>query len=178
MGVFVIKSEQNLLESLKKSCFVSSSVGQDVMIEEKLEGMEFNTFVITDNTTGEFKALPPTEILLRDGVEIFDYHHKYMPGAANKRTPPQCSQEDIKKIQETCVATAKALSFENIARIDGFLTKDGRVVILDSNPISGMAPSSFGFRQAAEIGMGHGKLINHLIAFELIILPELIIRLS
>lgn len=167
LGVFVIKSEQNLLESLKKSCFVSSSVGQDVMIEEKLEGMEFNTIVITDNTTGEFKALPPTEILLRDGVEIFDYHHKYMPGAANKRTPPQCSQEDIKKIQETCVATAKALSFENIARIDGFLTKDGRVVILDSNPISGMAPSSFVFRQAAEIGMGHGKLINHLIKTEL-----------
>jgi len=167
LGVFVAHNESELLILVKKSCFIASSVGQDIMIEEKLEGMEFNTIVITDNQTGEFFALPPTEIMLRDGVEIFDYHHKYMPGAANKRTPAQCSQEHLDKIKTVCVATAKALYFENIARIDGFLTKSGEVVVLDSNPISGMAPSSFVFRQAAEIGMGHGQLINHLIKTEL-----------
>jgi len=167
LGVFVAHNNKELLSLLKKSCFVLSSIGQDVMVEEKIEGMEFNTIVITDLETGEFKSLPPTEIMLRDGVEIFDYHHKYMPGAANKRTPASCSLDHLKKIQETCVATAKALTFENIARIDGFLTKEGNVVVLDSNPISGMGPSSFVFRQAAEIGMGHGQLINHLIKTEL-----------
>jgi D-alanine-D-alanine ligase len=167
LGVFVAHNDQELIQLLKKSSFVLSSVGQDVMIEEKIIGMEFNTIVITDLSTGEFVSLPPTEIMLREGVEIFDYHHKYMPGAANKRTPAHCSQDSLKKIQEACIATAKALSFENIARIDGFLTKDGDVVILDSNPISGMGPSSFVFRQAAEIGMGHGQLINHLIKTEL-----------
>lgn len=167
LGVFVAHDEKELVSFVQKSCFVAGSVGQDIMIEEKLEGMEFNTIVITDTKTGNFIALPPTEIMLRDGVEIFDYHHKYMPGAANKRTPARCSQEHLQKIQEVCVATAHALSFENIARIDGFLTKKGDVVILDSNPISGMAPSSFVFRQAAEIGMGHGQMINHLIKTEL-----------
>lgn len=167
LGVFVAHNESELLKFVKKSCFISGSIGQDIMIEEKLEGMEFNTIVITDNQTGEFIALPPTEIILRDGTEIFDYHHKYMPGVANKRTPALCGQEYLDKIKQVCVATAKALCFENIARIDGFLTKDGDVIILDSNPISGMAPSSFVFRQAAEVGIGHGQLINHLIKTEL-----------
>ncbi len=166
-GVFVVYSAENLLDTLKKSCFITSSTGQDIMIEEKLEGMEFNAILMTDYVTGEIFALPPTEIMLKDGCDIFDYHHKYMPGAANKRTPAQCSPQDLQRIKDTCVATMRALEFCNIARIDGFLTKDGDVVILDSNPISGMAPSSFVFRQAAEIGMGHGQVINHLIKTEL-----------
>ncbi len=167
LGVFVVHSEDKLLEALQKSCFIISEQGQDVMVEEKLEGMEFNSIVITDLVTGEPLPLPPTEIMLKDGVEIFDYHHKYMPGAANKRTPPQCSAQDLKKIQDVAIATMKALSFTNIARIDGFLTKQGEVIILEANPISGMAPSSFVFRQACEIGMSHGQLINHLIKTEL-----------
>lgn len=167
LGVFVAHDQEQLITAIKKSCFVSGRNGQDVMVEEKLNGMEFNCIVITDDVTGEFIALPPTEIMLREGVEIFDYHHKYMPGAANKRTPPNCSSESLQKIKDTCIATMKALEFVNIGRIDGFLTTLGEVVILDSNPLSGMGPSSFLFRQAAEVGIGHGQLINHLIKTEL-----------
>ncbi len=59
------------------------------------------------------------------------------------------------------------LEFKTIARTDGFLTHDGRIVIIDPNSLTGMAPSSFLFRQAAEIGMNHTQLINHLIETEL-----------
>ncbi|MBP9764933.1 ATP-grasp domain-containing protein [Candidatus Babeliales bacterium] len=167
IGVFVAHDMNQLLSKIQRSCFITNTLGQDIMVEEKLMGMEFNCIVITDVITGKLKALPPTEVMLQEGKEIFDYHHKYMPGAANKRTPAQCSEQDLQKIQDVCVATMKALEFSNIGRIDGFLTSQGDVVILDSNPISGMAPSSFVFRQAAEIGMGHGDLINHLIKTEL-----------
>jgi len=167
LGVFVAHDLDKLMTVLKTSCFIGGDAGQDVMVEEKIVGMEFNCIVITDYVTGEFTALPPTEIMLKDGVEIFDYHHKYMPGAANKRTPPACSAVDLQRIKDVCVATMRALEFVNIGRIDGFLTTTGEVVILDSNPLSGMGPSSFLFRQAAEVGMGHGQLINHLIKTEL-----------
>ena len=60
-----------------------------------------------------------------------------------------------------------ALDMKTVARIDGFLTKDGTVVITDPNTLSGMAPASFLFREAAEIGMGHADVINHLIASEI-----------
>ena len=42
-----------------------------------------------------------------------------------------------------------ALKMTNISRIDGFVNKDGTVVIVDPNTLSGMAPASFLFREAA-----------------------------
>lgn len=167
LGVFVARDGKELEAALRRSCFISSSLGQDVMIEEKLVGMEFNCIVITDNVSGKFVALPPTEIMLREGQDIFDYHHKYMPGAANKRTPPRCSDVNLQKIKQVCVDAMMALEFINCGRFDGFLTTSGDVVLLDSNTITGMSPSSFLFRQAAEVGMGHAQIINHLIKTEL-----------
>ncbi len=56
---------------------------------------------------------------------------------------------------------------QTISRIDGFVTPDKRIVIVDVNTLSGMAPSSFLFREAAEINMSHTALINHLIETDL-----------
>lgn len=166
-GVFVVHSEAKLQKAIEEACFISGSTGQGVLIEEKIVGMEFSCIIITDYKTGELLPLPPTEVMLPQGAEIFDYQQKYMPGAALERTPARCGQADIKKIQDTCVRAMKALQFSNMARLDGFLTTDGRVVIIDSNPLSGMAPATFLFRQAGEIGMGHTELINCLIKAEL-----------
>jgi D-alanine-D-alanine ligase len=166
-GVFCVHDQKDLQSAVQRSCFISGDVGQNVLIEEKIEGMEFCCMVITDISTGNLIALPPTEVVLADGVDLFDYRHKYMPGVATKRTPPACSAENIKKIQDTCIATMRALEMTNIARFDGFLTRQGDVIIIDSNTLTGMAPSSFLFRQAAEIRMGHAELINHLIKTEL-----------
>lgn len=63
--------------------------------------MEFNCILITDNLTGEIKALPPTEIILVEGREIFDYEQKYMPGKVNERTPARCNPEIIKKYKKS-----------------------------------------------------------------------------
>lgn len=166
-GVFVVHKEENLEKVIKTSCFISGARGQDVLIEEKVNGMEFACIVITDEKTGKLLPLPPTEVNLAQGTEIFDYEQKYMPGRAHEITPASCSLDNIKKIQDTCIKAMKALSFSNLARIDGILTPDGRVVIIDSNPLSGMAPATFLFRQAGELGIGHAELINCLIKAEL-----------
>lgn len=166
-GVFVVKHKDKLKKAIQAACFISGPAGQGVLIEEKIEGMEFACIVITDYNTGKLLPLPPTEIMLPDNADIFDYEQKYMPGKALEKTPPSCSAQEIKKIQDTCVKAMKALEFSNMARIDGFLTKDGRVVIIDSNPLSGMAPATFLFRQAGEVGIGHADLINCLIKAEL-----------
>lgn len=166
-GVFVVRQLQDLQKAVETACFISGSKGQSVMIEEKVHGMEFTCIIITDNTTGELVALPPTEVLISKGSEYFDYQQKYMPGAVHEKTPARCSDSLIKKIQETCKAAMKIIGFTNLARIDGFLTPDERVVIIDSNPLSGMGPATFLFRQAAEVNIGHTELINHLIKTEL-----------
>jgi UDP-N-acetylmuramate--alanine ligase len=167
LGVRVVKELSELQDALVHACTINKSGAQAVLIEEKLEGMEFSCITITDTKTGELLALPPTEIIPEHGTQFFDYQQKYMPGRAHKRTPPNCSPEIIQKIQATCVATTRALGITNFSRVDGFVTRTGDVVIIDPNSLSGMDPASFLFREAAEVNMSHSQVINHLIKTEL-----------
>ncbi len=166
-GVFVVKSRSDLQKAVQIAAFMSDDQGQKVLIEEKVVGMEFTCIVITDLQTGKLRALPPTQVLVSKNKDIFDYEQKYMPGAVHERTPAGCSNELLVKIQETSIAVMQLLGFTNLARIDGFVTEQGEVIIIDSNPLSGMGPATFLFRQAAEVNMSHTQIINHLIMTEL-----------
>lgn len=165
LGVSWVSHKDELLPAIKKAATINERY-QSVIIEEALTGMEFSCVLIYDHMTKKIIPLPATEIVTEQ-TKIFDYEQKYMPGRALKYTPARCSASLHKKIAETCVATMKALDFRTIVRIDGFLTKDNDVVIIDTNIFPGTAPSSFTFTQAAEIGMTHTALINHCIQSEL-----------
>ncbi len=167
LGITVVKNHKQLKKAIEHACFISPHKSQSVIIEEKLIGMEFSCITIVDYRKGTLLPLPPTEIEIEAGSEIFDYEQKYMPGRAHKFTPPRCSDEIIKQIQETCKKAMEALEIQTISRIDGFVTKDGRIVIVEPNTLTGMAPSSFLFREAAEINISHTDLINHLIETDL-----------
>lgn len=167
LGVSIVHKPDELYDALYKACYIHHGTAQPVLIEEKLEGMEFSCITITDYQTGTLVPLPPTEIVPESATHFFDYEQKYMPGRATKFTPPRCTTELIKKIQDTCILVTKALEITNISRIDGFVTKDNRIVIVDPNTLSGMGPASFLFREAAERNMSHTDLINHLIKTEL-----------
>lgn len=167
LGVSVIFDLEELHNALVTACTIYPEKEQAVLVEEKIEGMEFSCIVITDYKTGNPLALPPTEIVHREGTHIFDYEQKYMPGKAIEFTPPRTKSAIVQKIQDTCIKAMRALEFSNLARIDGFVTNDGRIVIIDPNTLSGMAPASFLFREAAVININHTQLINHLIETEL-----------
>lgn len=167
LGVRVVFKAEDLYDAVSHACTIDPHKKQSVLIEEKIEGMEFSCITITDYKTDTLLSLPPTEIILEKGSHFFDYEQKYMPGKGHKRTPPNCSEELIQRIQDTCMRAMRALDITNISRIDGFVTPDERIVIIDPNTLSGMGPSSFLFREAAEIGMSHTRTINHLIETEL-----------
>ena len=90
-----------------------------------------------------------------------------MPGRAIKFTPARCNSALLHKIQETAQQVMRILDMSNLARIDGFLLADGTIAITDPNSFAGMAPSSFTFLQAAQEGLSHTDLINHLLETEL-----------
>lgn len=167
LGVSFVTAIENLLPAIRNAATCHKGIIQQVIIEEYLEGMEFSCIVLTDHRTGKLLPLPPTEIVPEKNRTLFDYEQKYMPGRALKYTPARCSQEQIVRIQETCIQVMSTLGITNLARIDGFYTHNGRLVIIDPNTFAGMSPSSFAFVQAAQIGMSHTQLINHLIETEL-----------
>ncbi|HJM69218.1 MAG TPA: ATP-grasp domain-containing protein [Candidatus Babeliales bacterium] len=167
LGISIVSDKKELGIALTNAAYVYPNKPQPVVVEEKINGMEFTSIILTDPKSGEPLPLPPTEVVAEAGTLFFDYEQKYMPGRAHKFTPARCSDENIKLIQDVSITTMKTLEMKNLARIDGFLTEDGEVVIIDPNTISGMGPSFFLFRQAAEINMSHTQLINHLIETEL-----------
>lgn len=166
LGASAVFDQKDLLSALEKAATINS-IPQAVVLEEFITGMEFSCIIITDYTTGNLIPLPPTEIIPEANTHFLDYEQKYMPGRATKFTPARCSSERITQIQNECMKVMRALGFENIARIDGFVTNAG-IVITDPNTLCGMSPSTYVFRQAAELNMSHTELINHLIETELV----------
>ncbi len=130
------------------------------LVEEFLDGVEFSSIILEE--AGEAFPLSLTEIYPQS--EFYTYDDKYMPGRCRKFTPPKNLPKDVvEKIKKEAVRAFKALGFRCYGRIDGFVLKDGRVLITDPNSSSGMAPSSFFFEQAAEQGMLPTVIISRLI---------------
>lgn len=167
IGVFVAKNEIELKQYVQASSLCNQVFYQDVLVEEKLNGLEFTCIIITDPETQTLIPLSVTEIEKESSTEIFDYEQKYMPGRATKHTPARMAHEHVELIKTESVRLMKALGISNTMRVDGFFTPDEKIVFIDVNTITGMAPSSFLFRQAAEHNMSHTTLINTLIKAEL-----------
>lgn len=167
LGISFVEKSENLLAAITNASTIQKGTIQSVLVEEFMQGMEFSCIIITDYKTGEYLPLPPTEIVLEKNTQFFDYEQKYMPGRALKYTPARCNSKILQKIQKTCLEVMQILEIENLARIDGFVTPDNKIFITDPNTLSGMSPSTFIFRQAAEMNLSHTQLINHLIETEL-----------
>lgn len=131
-----------------------------VLIEGFIEGKEFSC-IVAQMEDGTAIALPPTEI--RKGKELFDYRSKYLPGLSRKITPIDLPNGQIQAIRKECERLFYALNFDVYARIDGFLSKDGKIFLNDPNTTSGMMPSSFFFHQAAEIGLNPSQFLTYII---------------
>lgn len=131
-----------------------------VIIEQYIEGKEFSCIVIED-LEGAPLALPLTEIVKKQ--DFFDYRSKYLPGMSRKVTPIDLPDLQIEAIRSECAALFKALQFDVYARIDGFVTADGKIFLNDPNTTSGMLPSSFFFHQAAEIGLNPSQFLTYIL---------------
>ncbi|MBS0654289.1 MAG: hypothetical protein JSR46_00800, partial [Verrucomicrobia bacterium] len=165
LGIASVTDPNDLLPACQTASSVDPRRKQGVIVEEKLSGMEF--VCVTLQKGSEYVSFPLTEVVIEEKSHIFDYEQKYMPGRALKVTPARCSEEARVRICDACRRASEVLQFNTISRIDGFLTPDGRVVLVDPNSLTGMSPTTFLFHQAAEHGMSHTDLINFLIEQEL-----------
>ena len=166
LGVSVVNNTEELIKALYYAISIDPKEAQSALIETYIQGLEFTNVTLFDKNNTPF-FLPPTEIVYEAGTHFFDYTQKYMPGRSFKITPARTTSEITTKIQEVCTATARALGIKTLARIDGFVTPNNDIVIIDVNTICGMDPASFIFNQAAAIGMSHTDFINYLLRIEL-----------
>ncbi len=145
---------------VKELTLIAPNGEEEVLIESFIEGTEFSCIVIT-SPEGKPLALPPTEI--RKKSNLFDYRAKYLPGISRKVTPIDLPVDVVEDIRKKCELLYQSIHSQVYARIDGFYTKDNRIILNDPNTTSGMLPSSFFFHQAAEIGLNPSQFLTYII---------------
>lgn len=131
-----------------------------IVIEKFVKGREFSTIVV-QSESGKVVALPPTEI--QKNQDLFDYRSKYLPGMSRKITPIDLPETEIEKIASETEKLFHTLQCNVYARIDGFYTENGDILLNDPNTTSGMMPSSFFFHQAAEVGLYPSQFLTYII---------------
>ncbi len=158
IGVSVVNEDSEIDEALAEAF----SWDNLALVEEYLSGLEFSCIVLGND---ELQPMVPTETATDN--EYLTYEDKYMPGQSQKITPARVGEDVLAKIQQEVVKAYRALGMKNYGRIDGFLVDGDRVLITDPNSSSGMAPSSFLFHQAADIGLNPTMLFDRMIELAL-----------
>jgi D-alanine-D-alanine ligase len=157
----LIEFLDNIFGSGTDKVQLSSSNAEDqVLLETFVRGQEFSCGCIQLDNGTPF-ALPPTEVI--KFVEVFDFNSKYKLGTTRKRIPVDTTYENNQKIREQIALVFGRLGMTVCARIDGFLTPEGEVLLHDPNTIPGMSPTSLIFKQMAEIGLNVPQSITYFI---------------
>lgn len=147
-------------EDNEQALLSSSNAEDQVLVEEFIGGQEFSCGCIQFDD-GSPLALPPSEVIKM--VQVFDFNAKYKPGASRKRIPVDTTLEKNQEIQQMIAAVFQQLGITACVRIDGFLTENGTIVLHDPNTIPGMSPTSFIFKQMAEIGLNVTQALTYLV---------------
>jgi len=140
-----------------------ATTGGDVLVEEFITGTEFSV-VVLDGPGGRPIALAPTEVEKPAGSRVYGTEEKYLHGSGViHHTPMRVEDAVLHGIRHRAAEAFAVLGLRHMARIDGFRTPDGTVVVTDVNGIGGMGFSSFVFQQAAMVGLDHRRLIMGLL---------------
>ena len=130
----------------------------EVILEENVEGFEVGCAVLgnTELTIGEVD-----EIELTDG--FFDYTEKYTLKTSKIHMPARIDTSTADKIKETAAVIYKTLGCKGFARVDMFLTPDGRIVFNEVNTIPGFTSHSRYPNMMKGIGISFEEILNKLV---------------
>jgi D-alanine-D-alanine ligase len=132
-----------------------------VLVEEQIKGREIECSVLGN----EFpKASLPGEVIVTSKDGWYSYDAKYVDEkGADIKIPADLPAHMIKRIQETAVATFKALSCEGMARVDMFVCADEKIYLNEINTIPGFTNISMYPKMWEASGLKYSDLIDTLI---------------
>lgn len=159
------------MKELKKRVeFIIGSYNQPAIIEEYIDGREFNIAVMGNGPS--IKALPPSEIEFVDYPEgvpkICCYEAKWVEESPfYNKTVPRCPADIPDGLRDELQAVAvKAYSImgcKDYARVDVRVGEDGNIKVLEVNPNPDIS-SDAGFARAGKaIGLEYNKLIAEIV---------------
>ena len=151
VGVYLINEREQLLPALR-DCL---RYGEEILIEEMIQGREFTCAVLED------RALPSVEIVPL--TRFYDYENKYRAGATEEICPGRCSPEVEKTMGEAALAAHRYLGLRTYSRSDFIVDSEDGVWYLETNTLPGMTPTSLVPQEAAAVGISYGELCERIV---------------
>lgn len=159
VGVSKVKSEADFRSGVEDALKYDSKI----LIEEGIDGREIECAVLGNEDP---IASVPGEI--KPNHEFYSYEAKYIDeNGAVAEIPAKLSAATMKKVQETAIAAFKTLECEGMARVDSFVTKDGKVLVNEINTIPGFTKISMYPKLWEASGLPYSKLLDRLIELAL-----------
>ncbi|MBI5123382.1 D-alanine--D-alanine ligase [Candidatus Roizmanbacteria bacterium] len=155
IGVTKVKGEKNFQSAIDEAFLYDNKV----IVEENIKGREIECSVLgNDNPIASI----PGEIIASH--EFYDYDAKYMDeNGAKLKIPAKLSKEKIKEIQKLAIQSFKILCLDGMARIDIFLSENGKFFINEANTIPGFTNISMYPKMWEGSGISNKELVEKLI---------------
>lgn len=158
VGVSMVKSETDFASALDESF----KYDDQIIIEQFIKGRELECAVIGN---GAVRASYPGEIVMMKDYDFYTYTAKYLDkDAITIKLPAEVDAATTEKIREISMMAYKALRCEDFARVDLFLTNDGKVLVNEINTIPGFTSASMFPMMWQHMGMTYPQLITELIS--------------
>ncbi len=158
LGVFIVKPGDDLGESIDQAF----KVGERLLIERYVEGMELTVAVVGDK---EPEALPIIEIVPQS--DSYDFESKYAPGGSQHICPARLGEEVARRVGDLAVRAHQALGCSGVSRSDFLLDAHGEPWILETNTIPGMTKTSLLPDAARAAGISFPELCTRLVGYAL-----------
>ena len=140
-----------------------------VVVEEGFVGArELECGVLSDLDGGRPQASAVAEIRVHSASGFYDFEAKYLPEEqVDLDVPAHVDDAVADEVRALAVRTFEAVGCEGLARVDVFVTREGRVVVNEINTMPGFTPHSMFPRMWAATGLAYPALVDRLIALAL-----------
>jgi D-alanine-D-alanine ligase len=133
-----------------------------IVVEDGITGREIEVSVLGND---EPQASVPGEIVSHS--EFYDYQEKYIHDTAELMIPAVLPTEQEEATRSAAVTAFKAVDGAGLARVDMFVTPEGRVIVNEINTLPGFTSISMYPKLWEASGLPYDKLIDRLIELAL-----------
>ena len=114
--------------------------GQPALVEEYIVGREVTVGLLGEKRP---RVLPPMEVIFLKQQErpVYDYECKqHWPEHVRYEVPANLTKDELRAVEKACRTTFMTLGCRDVARVDLRIAADGKVYVLEVNPLPGLTP--------------------------------------